>query len=296
MEKKKNWFRRHWILTSFLIFFILIIILGTFAPEDSSSNNIPNNLSNNISNQDNQQVDETGPAYQKQISEIENKYNINIEYENPPHSSYPGSNVVVLSQDDEEELAKYINLFYIEFNKYPQDFIKNVNLGEVAFVKNLSVDGQYRAAEPDSTNEVLFYDIYLGNYDKEYQQEVVHHEFYHMIEEEINGDPYYKDPVWASFNDPDFEYGSGGALAYDDPEYANKVPESGFISVYSTYGLEEDKAEIFAYLFVPELAEEMYSKAINDPILDKKVKYMKDFISKHSEHMGEDFWQKILIS
>ncbi|MDP3758595.1 MAG: hypothetical protein Q8Q86_02650, partial [Candidatus Daviesbacteria bacterium] len=69
MEKKKNWFRRHWILTSFLVFFVLIIILGTFAPEDSSSNNIPNNLSNNISNQDNQQVDETGPTYQKQISE-----------------------------------------------------------------------------------------------------------------------------------------------------------------------------------------------------------------------------------
>ncbi|MDP2672684.1 MAG: hypothetical protein Q8O84_02645, partial [Nanoarchaeota archaeon] len=122
VEKKKNWFRRHWILTSFLIFFILIIILGTFAPEDSSSNNILNNLSNNISDQDNQQVNETSPIYQKQISEIENKYNINIEYENPPHSSYPGSNVVVLSQDDEEELAKYINLFYIEFNKYPQDF------------------------------------------------------------------------------------------------------------------------------------------------------------------------------
>lgn len=280
MLEKENWFRRHWILTGFLVLIILIVILGAFGSKNSSSKN-PVKY---------EEVNETSPTYQKQISEIEYKYNIDIEYQNPPNSSYFGSNFVVLSEEDDNELEKYVPIFYEEFNKYPQDFIKNVDLREVAFVKNFSVDGQHRAAYPDDSQEVLFYDIYFGNYDTDYQKEVIHHEFYHMIEEEINGDAYYKDPIWASFNDPNFKYGSGGVLAYDDPEYANAVPEDGFISVYSTYGLEEDKAEVFANLMVPELAKEMYSKAANDPALDKKVKYMKDFISEHSEYMNEDFW------
>lgn len=279
--KKKNWFRRHWILTSFLVLFVLIIILGAFAPDNKSSG---------IKYDD---VNKTNPVYQKQMSEIEHKYNIDLEYKNPPNSSYHGSNFVLLSESDESKLAKYVSLFYMEFNRYPQDFIKNVDLRKVAFVKNLSVGGQYRAAEADSTNEVLFYDVHIGSYNETYQKGVIHHEFYHMIEEEINGDPYYQDPVWASFNDPNFKYGSGGTSAYDDSGYENKVLEAGFISVYSTYALEEDKAEIFANLMMPKLAEEMYSKTTNDPILAKKVDYMKDFLSKYSEHMDEDFWQNI---
>lgn len=292
--KEKNWFRKHWILTSFFVLIVLIIMLGAFNSKNSSLNNVPNNFSN----QDNQQVDDTILLYQKQISEIEQKYNINIEYENPPHPSYPDSNFTILSEEDKEELAKYVGLFYIEFNKYPQDLIKNIDLREVVLVKNFSVEldlgggkvRQYRAAYPDVTNEVLFYDIYLGNWNKEYQKEGLHHEFYHMIEEEINGDPYYKDPVWASFNDPKFEYGSGGAKAYEDNSDLSADPPKGFISIYSTYGLEEDKAEIFANLMVPELAEKLYLSATNDEILAKKVNYMKDFLSKHSENMNEDFW------
>ena len=294
VEKNENWFRRYWVLAGFLVLSVLFVMIGAFNSKNSSKNLVINY----------EEINETGPVYQKQISEIEHKYNIDLEYKNPPNSSYSGSNFVVLSPNDEPELAKYVAIFYKEFNKYPQDFIKNINLRGVAFVKNLSVDGQYRAAEPDFTNEVLFYDIYLGNDIEEYQKETINHEFYHMIEEEINGDGYYEnltwvsyeDLTWASFNDPNFKYGSGGALAYDDPEYAKKVPETGFISVYSTYDLEEDKAEVFTNLMVPELAKEMYSKAVNDSILDKKVKYMKDFLSKHSDYMNEDFWQNILNS
>ena len=286
IEEKKNWLRRHWILAGLMIFIILVMIIGIF-----NSNSTSETL---VIRYD--EVANASPVYQKQMSEIEHKYNIDLEYKNPPNSSYHGSNFVLLSESDESKLAKYVSLFYREFNRYPQDFIKNVDLRKVAFVKNLSVGGQYRAAEADSTNEVLFYDVHIGSYNETYQKGVIHHEFYHMIEEEINGDPYYQDPVWASFNDPNFKYGSGGTSAYDDSGYENKVLEAGFISVYSTYALEEDKAEIFANLMVPELAKEMHSKANNDTILDKKIDYMKNFISKYSEHMNEDFWQTVSLS
>ncbi len=288
VEKNKSWFRKHWILTSFLaliILIVLILILGSFNSKNSSSNNIS--------------INNTSLTWQDKISEIEHKYNIELEYKTLPVLSYSkySANVTVLSEEDKDALAKYVDIFYMEFNRYPQDFIKNTGLKKIAFVKNLSVIGQNRAAMPLPKIKTVFYDIYLGNDDKEYQQEVIHHEFYHLIEANINGDSYYKDPVWAKFNNPNFRYGSGGASAYDNPEqYTNKVPESGFISTYSTYGLEEDKAEIFANLMVPKLYKEMHSKIANDAILNKKVNYMKDFLSKYSEHMNEDFWQKIFLS
>ncbi len=79
----------------------------------------------------------------------------------------------------------------------------------------------------------------------------MHHEFYHLIEYnliEYNSfkDFYYKDPDWNSLNSKDFTYGKGGASAYSDSTFANeKHPFDGFVTEYSTYGLEEDKAEIY---------------------------------------------------
>lgn len=296
MVEKKNQNKRPIIKLvgySLLILLVIFTVLWAFS---NQSDKEPLKKLNESSEIRYEGVNETIPAYQKKISEIEHKYNINIEYKNPPRSSYPGSNFTVLSPGDMTELAKYVTIFYEEFNKYPPDFIKNVGLREVYFVKNLSDEGLYIAAEPDYINEALFYDIYHLNEYEVYQRVVVHHEFYHMIEEEINGDPYYKDPVWASFNDPNFKYGSGWAEAYGSEQEERVIPESGgFISSYSTYGLEEDKAEIYAYLFIPELANIMYSLALDDLILDKKVRYMKEFLAKYSRYMNEDFWQKILL-
>ena len=239
--------------------------------------------------------------FQEKISEIEYKYNINLEYKNPPRPAYAKTNVTALSEKDEAELARYIKIFYEEINKYPQDFIKNIDLREVVFVKNISVTQKlnektvthYRAAYPDYPNEVLFYDIYYGKFYKPYEREIIHHELYHMVEEEINGSSYYKDPIWASFNDPKFKYKSGGAQAYEDKLDISSKPPKGFISTYSTYGLEEDKAEIFANLMIPKLSKKLYSLAAHDPILAKKMEYMKKFLSKHSKYMNEYFWQNI---
>lgn len=243
-------------------------------------------------------VDNNTLTWQEKISEIENKYNIEIEYKSLPILNYSrySANVTVLSEEDNDALSNYVDIFYVEFNRYPQDFIKNVGLKKVAFVKNLSVIGQYRGAMPIGEIETLFYDIYIGNYNKLHEQEDIHHEFYHLIEWNINGDMYYKDPTWAAFNDPTFTYGSGGASAYTNlEEYKNKVIENGFVSTYSTYGLEEDKAEIFANLMVPELYRSMILRTANDTILNNKVNYMKNFLSKHSQNMNEDFWNKILV-
>ena len=52
VKKQKNWFRRHWILSSILGFFLLIIILGMFSSDSSS------NTQNNIANYFNGTIDD----------------------------------------------------------------------------------------------------------------------------------------------------------------------------------------------------------------------------------------------
>lgn len=46
-SEKKNWFRRHWILSTILGFFILLILIGIFVGDDSSNNEINTNLEQN---------------------------------------------------------------------------------------------------------------------------------------------------------------------------------------------------------------------------------------------------------
>jgi len=216
-------------------------------------------------------------------SVLEKKYGISLKYKNIPDSTWPDLKYENLA-DDDSFLPKYLEIFNSEFNKYSQEFIKITNLKTVAFVKKLTVEGQERAAAPDYYKEILFLDIYLGNYDEQYQRHVIHHEFYHMIEEQLNGNAYYKDPNWAAFNPTDFSYGNGGKYERGDNAFPLTHPKPGFINIYSQSALEEDKAEIYATLFIKDEGDKV-AKWIKegDSILENKVNYMKTFLEKNSQ-------------
>jgi hypothetical protein len=218
-------------------------------------------------------------------STLSEKYGIKMISENIPASTWAELTYKNLQKND-SFLPKYLSFFDNEFNKYSKDFVKITNLKTVAFVKNLAVDGQERAAAPDYYKEILFLDIYLGNYDEQYQRHVIHHEFYHMIEEQLNGDAYYKDPVWASFNPAGFSYGNGGKYERGENAYPVTHPQTGFINIYSASALEEDKAEIYAALFT-EGQDKLMKKWIKegDTVLGKKVNYMKEFLKENKQNV-----------
>ena len=199
-----------------------------------------------------------------------------------------------IENDDIKELSAFLNLFIDEWNKYPVSWVKNSNLKAIAFVKNLRVVGQFRSAMPDAYGEVLYYDIGYAYAGDTYQKMVIHHEYYHMIEENYFGSMYYKDEEWDSFNPPDFEYGEGGSSAYEEENYSNKEhPRQGFIDNYSMYGLEEDKAQVYAYIMTTPLYNKLMKWIETDTILAKKVRYMKKFMQKHSPEINEAYFYKI---
>jgi len=185
-------------------------------------------------------------------------------------------------------------LFDEEFSKYPISFLRKIRLRDVSFVSNLSLNGEERSALPDFKREILFYDFLRGDSNTTYQRHVIHHEFYHMIEEDINSDVYWKDPNWAKLNKPGYKYSIDKRMAEENSsEYKFSHPEQGFLNLYSKSALEEDKAEIFASIFVKEEYKKVREWIKNDEILSNKVKYMKAFLLKVDTSFNESYWNKL---
>jgi hypothetical protein len=229
--------------------------------------------------------DETGNTVIDQfIKDMYESYEIWVEVTSPSPTTW-GKTVIDydrLQESDYEELAKYVELFRKEFFKYPKAFVENTKLKKVAMVKNLINQGVPVASMPDYYQENLYMDIYIGNYDKVYQRHVIHHEYYHMIEQQFHGTSYYKDPQWAKFNDPSFQYGSGGINSRESSVQVVNHPREGFISGYAMSGLEEDKAELFATLMTTEEEDMIRKWAETDEILKNKIALLTDFLKDYN--------------
>lgn len=234
-------------------------------------------------------------ASQPELQALAKKYQIQIKNQNPPRASWPGVSYSALKTADikSPQGQAYQQIFIQEFSKYPIELIKLADLKQVAIVKTLKYSGQDRAALPDFLQEILYLDAFAGNNNPTYQRHVVHHEFYHLLEEEVYGNVYFKDPEWNALNPDDFRYGDGGANARTGPQYDLTHPAPGFINLYSTSGLEEDKAEIFAALMVPEERKLLSSWSQKDPVLKAKIQKMKNFLKAKVPAMNNAFWFKL---
>jgi hypothetical protein len=196
------------------------------------------------------------------LNQLESKYNIRIHIYHRSDTSLRnerevtgdtikrnGYSFMTISPYQSVLIGRFANILVTELNKYPMDFITNSGLKEIALVANLRVGRQRRIAMPESETRTLYFDVNYPGARDEYCSHAIHHEFFHLLYFEIHNDFYYKDPVWMTFNYPGFRYRGGGGLAYGNYQvFKKQKPVSGFITPYAAYGLEEDMAEIFAFL------------------------------------------------
>ncbi|MGI8922972.1 MAG: putative zinc-binding metallopeptidase [Fimbriimonadales bacterium] len=224
---------------------------------------------------------------------LEKRYGIAIDYPTAPPFDWGSVTFENLIEEDSSELRKYAFILASEFNKYPKTFVAKVGLRRIALVKNMALDKVEIAASPDYKKDVLYLDIFGGKSTEAYRRHVIHHEFYHMAEEQLNGDAFFKDPEWAALNEPDFIYGKGGISARGRNETVLNNPRKGFIDAFSMSGLEEDKAEIYAALFVADEHKRIMKMAEDDSIILSKVNLMKQALQKWCPELNEAFWQKV---
>ena len=230
---------------------------------------------------------------EKICSNIEKKYSIKIYFDEFPSTSWK-IDYALATKQDYKKLQRYILSFDNEFKKYPNKFFKKTKLFAVVFVKSLAFQKQLRTAIPDYGREILVLDFIRGEHNDIHQKHVMHHEFYHMIEEELNNDPYWKDPNWKKLNEPGIQYGQGGKTVQNNSNmYLFTHPGKGFVNLYSKSAIEEDKAEIFAALFLKEEYERLIKWTKEDRVLYNKTKYMKNFLRGLDSKFSEQFWLKL---
>lgn len=176
------------------------------------------------------------------------------------------------------ELARYIPLFAREWDRYPADLTRKFRIKRIIFVDNLALSGQVRAAVPAFDGDTMYYDPALGNYAPHYQQTVVHHELYHMLD--FRKGTLTPDPEWAKLNARGFRYGDGGDKMRDSGAGDLTASIPGFITAYGTSAVEEDKAELYGHLMCDR--EFVLACAAKDPIIKAKVA----LLERRLERMG----------
>ena len=192
---------------------------------------------------------------------------------------------------DRADLDRYSRLFAAEFALYPPAYVAQSKLKRVVLCRDLSFAGQVRNAIPEFGSDTLYLDVVRGSESPTYLRKVIHHEFFHIVDFRDDGE-LYTDAAWAALSPAGFTYGSGGASAQDMASTSvltDKFP--GFLNYYSTTGVEEDKAEVFANLIVDGAYVE--GRTRTDAVLKAKVARMKALLTSFSPDMDDAFWERV---
>jgi hypothetical protein len=232
--------------------------------------------------------DEAPAVALEELDKIAKEYKIEIVTAEP---RFPVKNLhgaIDGKRAEAKALENYASLFAPEFNLYPPGLVKRSKLKRVVLCSELSFAGQRRNAVPDFGQDTLYLDVSRGS--KPYLRSVIHHEYYHIIDYQDDGSVY-RDERWEALNPADFKYGTGGRNAQNiktTSVLTDRYP--GFLNHYSTTGVEEDKAEVFANLIVNSARVEEQAK--KDRVLQTKVGRMKELMAAFCPDINEDFWGK----
>lgn len=230
------------------------------------------------------------------LQQLETKYSIDLIADSFQGGDYAQkwSTWITPQSADSTIFEEFMDVFAEEWNKYPLSWIKVNNLQKIAFVKELTVSGQHRFAMPDPYDETLYYDIEYLIYGKDYVSEMIHHEFWHMIEEQHFESMYYRSTTWQSFNRSGFRYGNGGSEAYTDGEYVEgEHTKIGFVTNYAMYGEEEDRAETYCWFFTRRTWTLLNEWIVTDRILKKKFDWMLNFMESKVPEMNRAYFESI---
>ena len=172
----------------------------------------------------------------------------------------------------EQDLKKKYKTIEKNLNLYTKDFLKKINLKYIVLCEDLSISGIKTAGIPDNIMKTLIVDI---KFNEKYFERVLHHEIFHIINDSYK--EIFNENIWSSFNSAGFTYAECstctkkiGLDTYPNPD--------GFITEYSRSTASEDMAEVFSHLMYGNLPDKI------DPILKKKIKFIKKGILKIDEN------------
>lgn len=195
--------------------------------------------------------------------------------------------------EDITRLKNLANVSYYSMAQYPPGVFGNMGLTSIYLTKNMNVAGQKRKAMPAPEKDAL---LLADNDDlvcSVGMEQRVHHEFFHFMEGQVNGNMRFNHPDWKALNPEDFKYGDGGHEVYNCTGGFNNTGHvrTGFVSRYALTALEEDRAETFAWMMTRGYSEQMKMFTIVDPVLKQKRELMLKFLqTRVSTRLTDEFF------
>jgi hypothetical protein len=160
-----------------------------------------------------------------------------------------------------------------ELARYSRKLLQAIRMRGVVFVDDLH-EGEIAIPSLPNVGGLLLFDVSGSEHDL---VRGLHHEVFHFADLADDGfvSP---DPAWDALNTRGFAYGAGGRTLRAG--WAARPPEGvdGFVSAYAMSGVEEDKAETFAFAMARPV--ETREHAARDPIFAAKLAEMARRIEK----------------
>lgn len=190
---------------------------------------------------------------------------------------------------DPEALEAYAVLLDREWRRYPRTLMVRTKLGRIVIGSRVKVKGQPRAAVPDFGPGWYWLDAAAAAQNPSYGKHVLHHDFYHLIDEHDSPDGR-RDVAWAALNPPGTKYGTGGWNMQTRNVGMLRDDLPGFLTQYATSAVEEDKAEIFGHLLVNPAF--VARRTLDDAVLAAKVRALKDRLRGFEPALDEAWWTR----
>ena len=206
-----------------------------------------------------------------EIYEINTSNKLRYLYAKQPFTIGVDNNINCFNSEKKVLDEKY-KIIKKNLNRYNQKFLKKINLKYIVLCENLSISNINTAGIPDNVMKTLILDI---RFDEKYFERVIHHEVFHIINDSYK--EIFNEKVWSNFNVKNFRYAECSTctdkLGLDT--YSNT---EGVFTEYSQSTASEDMAEVFSHLMIGS------DLSNNDPILKKKIQFIKNNLLKIDEN------------
>tara|TARA_Y100001970_G_scaffold143862_1_gene176760 strand:+ start:46 stop:768 length:723 start_codon:yes stop_codon:yes gene_type:complete len=206
-----------------------------------------------------------------EIYEINKSNKLRYLYAKQPFTIGIDNNINCFNSE-KKVLDEKFKIIQKNLNRYNQKFLKKINLKYIVLCEDLSISNINTAGIPDNVMKTLILDI---RFDEKYFERVIHHEVFHIINDSYK--EIFNEKVWSNFNVKNFKYAECSTctdkLGLDT--YSNT---EGFFTEYSQSTASEDMAEVFSHLMIGS------DLSNNDPILNKKIQFIKNNLLKIDEN------------
>ena len=206
-----------------------------------------------------------------EIYEINTSNKLRYLYAKQPFTIGVDNNINCFNSE-KKVLDKKYKIIQQNLNRYNQKFLKKINLKYIVLCEDLSISKINTAGIPDNVMKTLILDI---KFNEKYFERVIHHEVFHIINDSYK--EIFDEKVWSNFNNKNFKYAECSTctdkLGLDT--YSNT---GGFFTEYSQSTASEDMAEVFSHLMIGSDLNN------NDPILSKKIQFIKTCLLKIDEN------------